>query len=43
MLTYDSLVKINEYYVPGLLYKQTLEIISTGFLIRNYNNFHKTK
>lgn len=43
MLTYDCLAKINEYYVSGLLYKQTLEIISTGFLIRNYNNFHKTK
>lgn len=27
MLTYDSLAKINEYYISGLLYKQTLEII----------------
>lgn len=31
MLTYDSLAKINEYYVSGLLNKQTEEFMSAGF------------
>lgn len=31
MLTYDSLAKINEYYVSGLLNTQTEEFISAGF------------
>lgn len=43
MLTYDSLANINEYYISGLLNEQTVKFISAGFLIRNYNNFHKTK